>query len=84
MPYSLAVRYHAETPSNSADCPLELETEITESIVAEGEPVEIIATLRNTTDEGLPMTMAVIGIPGGLEPRHEQLKESVKAGKFSF
>ncbi len=52
--------------------------------VAEGEPVEIVASVRNTTDAGLPMTMVIIGIPGGLEPRHEQLKESVKAGKFSF
>jgi len=27
---------------------------------------------------GQPMTIAVIGLPGGLEPRHEQLKELVK------
>jgi uncharacterized protein YfaS (alpha-2-macroglobulin family) len=30
------------------------------------------------------MTMVIVGLPGGLEPRHEQLKEAVKAGKFSF
>jgi len=30
------------------------------------------------------MTLAVIGIPGGLEPRQEQLSELVKSGKIDF
>ena len=29
------------------------------------------------------MALAIIGLPGGLEPRHEQLKELVKAGTVS-
>ena len=84
MPYSLAVDYTAETPVDSEHCPLEIETEITNGAVAEGEPVEIVARLRNTQDMGQPMTLMIVGIPGGLEPRHEQLKEMVKEGKFDF
>ena len=84
MPYSITVGYNAEKPADSGDCPITLETEITEEQVKEGEPVELVARLKNTKDEGQPMTLVVIGLPGGLEPRHEQLKESVKAGKFSF
>ncbi|MCX7044129.1 MAG: MG2 domain-containing protein [Candidatus Sumerlaeota bacterium] len=95
MPYSLAIEYQAEKPADAAGCPLELVTRLatpqtietrlaTAQTIKEGDPVDVIARLRNTKDEGLPMTMAIIGLPGGLEPRHEQLKEAVKAGKFSF
>jgi len=84
MPYSLAIEYSAEKPSDAKGCPLEIQTKVTETSVAEGNPVEVVARVRNTKDEGLPMTMAIVGLPGGLEPRHEQLKEAVKAGKFSF
>jgi hypothetical protein len=84
MPYSVTVEYHAEKPADSETCPLELETSVTEKEVKEGEPVEVVARLKNTKEEGLPFTLAIVGIPGGLEPRHEQLRESVKAGKFAF
>lgn len=84
MPYSLTVEYHAEKPADSETCPLILETFVTEKEVMEGEPVEVVARLKNTKDVGLPFTLAIVGMPGGLEPRHEQLKEAVKAGKFSF
>lgn len=84
MPYSIAIEYHAEKPSDAKACPLEMTSEITDNQVEEGAPVDIIIRARNTRDEGLPMTMVIAGLPGGLEPRHEQLKESVKAGKFSF
>jgi hypothetical protein len=84
MPYSLAIEYTAEKPGDAKGCPLEIQTKVTETSVAEGNPVEVVARVRNTKDEGLPMTMVIVGLPGGLEPRHEQLKEAVKAGKFSF
>jgi hypothetical protein len=84
MPYSIALEYHAEKPADSETCPLELETSVTEKEVKEGEPVEVVARLKNTKNEGLPFTLVIVGMPGGLEPRHEQLKEAVKAGKFAF
>lgn len=84
MPYTIAIEYTAEKPVDAPECPLEFKTEITEKEVKEGEPVEIVAHLKNTTDKGLPMTLVIVGLPGGVEVRHEQLKEAVKAGKFSF
>ena len=30
-----------------------------------------------------PTPIAIIGLPGGLEPRHDQLKELVKAGRIA-
>jgi hypothetical protein len=34
----------------------------------------------NRTSETVPTPTAIIGLPGGLEVRHDQLKELVKAG----
>ena len=40
--------------------------------------------MRNVQDRALPMAVAIIGLPGGLEPRHDQLKELVKQGAIDF
>ena len=50
----------------------------------EGETTEIEVTVRNRSEkDGQNMAVAIIGLPGGLEPRHEQLKELVKAGAIN-
>src|SRR5439155_6753139 len=48
--------------------------------VTEGELVDVTATVTNKTQEHLPTVVAIVGLPGGLEPRHDQLKELVKKG----
>jgi hypothetical protein len=40
-----------------------------------GEGGEINVTLKNITDDKIGMSLGVIGLPGGCEPRFEQLKE---------
>lgn len=84
MPYSVSVDYHAETPSDAATCPLELTTRLAETTVKEGEPIEVVARIRNTTKDGQPMTMVLVGLPAGLEPRIERLREQAKEGVFDF
>ena len=44
---------------------------------------EVNVSLFNTTSEKIPTPTAIIGIPGGLEVRHDQLKELVAAGKIA-
>ena len=39
--------------------------------------------VTNKAKEILPTPIAIIGIPGGLEVRHDQLKELVKSGKVA-
>lgn len=80
MPYALSVRYNAVTPASSAQTHVELETSLARGTVAEGEVLEAVARVRNVTDANLPTVVAIVGIPGGLEPRHDQLKELVKKG----
>jgi hypothetical protein len=78
MPYSVAVDYHALTPDSAAASPLTLNVALARSELREGELVEATATLANRTARPLPTPVAIVGLPGGLEPRHDQLKELVK------
>jgi hypothetical protein len=49
-----------------------------------GDAVRLSTTLKNITNEGLPMSMAIVGIPGGLSPQPQQLKELQEKGIFDF
>jgi hypothetical protein len=55
---------------------------LSDTFVAEGAVTEANVTVTNLSKEPVPMTVAIIGVPGGLEPRHDQLKELVKSGKI--
>src|SRR5207247_11367108 len=47
-----------------------------------GNVTEAIASIANKSDQAIPTPVAIVGIPGGLEVRHDQLKELVKSGKI--
>ena len=97
MPYSIAIEYFAEVPASSEECALRIETAMSADIgfdlgregdvndytVGEGETTEVNVTVTNTTAEGLPTPLAIVGIPGGLEPRYDQLKELVEQGTIA-
>src|SRR5262249_10247875 len=82
MPYSLAVKYNAVTPASSSKCKLDLTVKMAQDTVVEGEATAANVTLMNKTKEVVPTPVAIVGLPGGLEPRHDQLKELVKKGKI--
>jgi alpha-2-macroglobulin-like protein len=44
----------------------------------------VLVSLENLSAEGLPMAVAIVGLPGGLEARADQLKELIKAGRVDF
>jgi hypothetical protein len=75
LPYSLGVSYHTWKPASSEACKVDLKTETAASAVKVGQTLRITTVLRNKTQEGLPMTMAVVGLPAGLSPQPWQLKE---------
>ena len=83
MPYSLAVNYHNLQPDSSDKCKLHLEVGLRDRVVEEGATTEATVVVINRTSEVIPTPIAIIGIPGGLEVRHDQLKELVKSGKIS-
>jgi hypothetical protein len=83
MPYSMTVSYHSLKPDTSKDCKLNLEVKLRDKKLDEGAATEAQVALVNSSNDAVPNPVAIIGIPGGLEVRHDQLKELVKAGKIA-
>jgi uncharacterized protein YfaS (alpha-2-macroglobulin family) len=84
MPYSLAVDYRAARPASSPDAVVGLETSLAATTVKMGEGVTLHARIRNRSDQGQPMTLARVGIPGGLTFQTWQLKELRDKGLIGF
>jgi hypothetical protein len=84
LPYSLEVVYHAPSPPSDAQCPVRLTTRLQRTELRAGETVTVEASLRNVTDQGQPMTVAIIGLPGGLEPQTESLNALRDKGVYDY
>jgi uncharacterized protein YfaS (alpha-2-macroglobulin family) len=78
MPYSLAVKYNVKTPVSSKDCKLDIVAKLAREKLTEGASTEVLITVVNKMKDAVPNPVAIVGLPGGLEPRHDQLKELVK------
>jgi alpha-2-macroglobulin-like protein len=83
MPYAVEVTIHRRTPESSPDCPLKLSVTLSDADVAEGEIAVADVLLTSRSAEPLPMAVVIVGIPGGLEVRHEQLKELVQGKRIA-
>lgn len=84
IPYTLYVRYSVKEPQSDKECKLQIQTELIQKQCKMGDAVRLSTTLKNVTNEGLPMSMAIVGIPGGLSPQPQQLKELQEKGIFDF
>ncbi len=85
LPCSVDIAFHATMPDNDPATAVQLEVQLaeTQDVVA-GSVVQVDATVKNVTPSGLPMTVAVIGLPGGVEPRTEELDELQAEGVFDY
>eukprot|EP01117_Protostelium_nocturnum_P005678 TRINITY_DN2049_c1_g4_i1.p1 TRINITY_DN2049_c1_g4~~TRINITY_DN2049_c1_g4_i1.p1 ORF type:complete len:1482 (-),score=610.29 TRINITY_DN2049_c1_g4_i1:61-4506(-) len=84
MPYSVNLDFFATKGDTSEECKVRIDTKLNDTKLQEGSGTELEVILRNVSEESLPMTLAVIGIPGGLEVRVDKLKELVKGGVIDF
>ena len=84
MPYALDVSYRTLLPESDEKCPIRLKTSLAKPEVKAGETVALSAEVSNATDQGQPMTIAILGLPAGLEPRADQLEELKKAGTIDY
>ncbi len=82
MPYSVALNYSALTPQSSDACAVDIAVKMSDTKLSEGEAAEALVTVENKTKELIPNPVAIVGVPGGMEVRHDQLKELVKKGKI--
>lgn len=75
LPYSFAIHYNTTLPNSSDSCKVLLNTQIASKRIDAGQTVRLTTELKNKTNDGLPMTLAIVGIPAGLSPQPWQLKE---------
>ena len=84
LPYSAAIEYTSPRPTSSPEAPISVATSLAEAEVPVGEGVRVTARVKNLSGDGLPMALARVGIPGGLEFQTWQLEELVDAGTIDF
>lgn len=84
LPYSLGISYYTSLPNSSDSCKVKLKTRLANARCKTGETNRLSATLTNTTNEGLPMTMMLLGIPAGTTAQPWQLKELQEKGVFDY
>jgi len=84
LPYSVSVGWNTSLPTSSTQCAIDLNTKLASKSVFVGETVRLTASIRNSKSEGIPSTMAIIGIPAGLTVQPWQLKEMQEKKQFDF
>jgi len=84
LPYSIGVDYRSARPQSSPNAKVEVTTRLVKTQSRMGEGVKLRAHVDNNTNEGLPMTIARIGVPGGMVFQTWQLKELRDKGVIDF
>jgi len=82
MPFSMGVKYYSTLPDSSAQAKVSIEVSLKDRQIQEGGVTEARVSISNKSDQPIPTPVAIVGIPGGLEVRHDQLKELVKSGRI--
>ena len=82
MPFSISVKYYSTLPDSSEQTQIGIHVALKDRQIQEGGVTEAIVSIANKSDQAIPTPVAIVGIPGGLEVRHDQLKELVKSGKI--
>jgi hypothetical protein len=84
LPYTVAIDYRSAQPPSSPRTKLAVSTQLLKTQARMGEGVTLRAHVENTTAAGIPMTLARVGIPGGLVFQTWQLKELRDKGQIDF
>jgi hypothetical protein len=82
MPFSMSVKYHSTLPDSAEQTQVGIQVALRDAEIQEGSITEAVVSVVNKSDHAIPTPVAIVGIPGGLEVRHDQLKELVKSGKI--
>ena len=82
MPFSITVKYHSVLPDSAEQTQVRIQVALKDRQIQEGGVTEATVSIANKSDQAIPTPVAIVGIPGGLEVRHDQLKELVKSGKI--
>nr|HEX4313453.1 MG2 domain-containing protein [Kofleriaceae bacterium] len=84
LPYTVTIDYRSAKPATSPAAKVALATSIARGAMTAGDSVKLHAHVENVTADGVPMTIARVGIPGGLVFQTWQLKELRDKGLVDF
>jgi len=84
LPYSINFYWDYKTPVSNRECPLVITTKLMNHTVKRNETTRLSVTMENKKNNGLPMSIAIIGIPGGMSLQPWQLKELQEKEVFDF
>ena len=84
LPYSISIEYRSPRPQSSPDAKVAITTQLVKTQAKMGEGVTLRAHIENKTTAGIPMTLARVGIPGGMVFQTWQLKELRDKGLIDF
>lgn len=84
LPYSGLVTWGSKVPASNPATKVSLETKLAASSAKLGEGVHMDVRVTNTTNVGIPMTLARVGLPGGLTFQTWQLQELRDKGVIDF
>ncbi|MFN3199143.1 MAG: MG2 domain-containing protein [Bradymonadia bacterium] len=84
LPFSFAADYRSTTPATDPEAAVSVTTSLARDTVPMGETVRLTATVENRLDAGQPMTLARLGLPGGLVWQQWQLKALKEKGEVDF
>jgi hypothetical protein len=84
LPYNIQFKWEYKTPPNNDLCPFTLTTELNRTTIRRNETVRLAVTLENKESQNYPMSVAIIGIPGGMSLQAWQLKEMQEQEVFDF
>ncbi|SMC81119.1 MG2 domain-containing protein [Moheibacter sediminis] len=76
--------YRSSLPDNSKDSKVHLKTSLSKSNVQVGEITQMHIEVKNLSSKEIPMTIAQIGIPGGLSAEPTLLKELIEKEKVDY
>jgi uncharacterized protein YfaS (alpha-2-macroglobulin family) len=66
FPYTLTWSYQTHQPASAEKCPVKLSTKLDRVEAREGETVRVNVHVENASGKGQGMTVAILGLPGGL------------------
>lgn len=84
LAWACDLAYHSDVPADDPDAAVGIRTALSAGMVAEGATVSLQVVVINRTAEGLPMTMAAVGLPAGLDLPTAVLADRQQAGAFDL
>ena len=84
LPYTITVEYRTAQPRSSPAAKVSITTQLLKTQAKMGDGVTLRAHVENVTGAGIPMTLARVGLPGGMVFQTWQLKELRDKGVIDF